>query len=209
MMQGIRQTGEGGMEFKPQRSRKTGRAILIISSAFIVFNIWVFVFAGISAGLAMSGASILLLFFIIFETGRFGWSYIVGEDGIRIKRTFKKYFIARENIDSVKETSLEGIGKIVAGIKNGKSGKSASGQNTTGGIPLQIELGRLIGHSSIPVNISESKPGSRSKRSTGRKDPAREQFLLLTKKDGKQYILTPSDINGFLQACRQMLRGGQ
>jgi len=67
MMQGIRQTGEGGMEFKPQRSRKTGRAILIISSAFIVFNIWVFVFAGISAGLAMSGASILLLFLLYLK----------------------------------------------------------------------------------------------------------------------------------------------
>ncbi len=192
------------MEFKPQRSRKSGRAILILSSAFIIFNVWIFIFAGIKAGFAMTGASILLLLFFVFETGRFGWSYTVGDYGLRIKRTFKKYFIALENIDSVKEITLEGIGKIIAGIKNGKG---ASGQNKAGGVSLQIELGRLIGHSSLPVNISELKPGARSKRSTGRNAQITDQFILLTKKDGKQYILTPSDINGFIQACRKMIRG--
>lgn len=188
------------MEFKPQRSRKTGKAVWILAAAFIVFNGWIFIFAGTAAGFVMTGFSVLLLLFVVFETGRFGWSYIVSSEGIGIKRTFRKYLIALGNIDSAREISLEGIDRIIAGIKNRKG---LSGQKKTGGVSLQIELGRLIGYSSLPINISEIKPAARRHRAD---TPAAGQYILLTKKDGKQYILTPFDIKGFLQACRQIKR---
>ncbi|MDX9801635.1 MAG: hypothetical protein RBT69_09895 [Spirochaetia bacterium] len=185
------------MEFKPQRSRKTGKVIWILSAAFIIFNGWMFLFAGASAGFAMSGASILLLLFIVFETGRFGWSYKVNDNGITVKRTFKKYFISFENIDSIKEINREGIGKLVAELqkRKGKSGQKESG------VSLQIELGRLIGHSSVPINIAELKSGPHRRRA-GRNVSVTQQFILVTKKDGKQFILTPLDIKGFLKECR-------
>ena len=95
------------MEFKPRRSNKTGRELLVLGGAFLIFSAGVFFLADKTAGFALAGVSILLLAVIVFETGRFGWSYSVDDEGIEIKRTFRRYFIAKDNIESVKEISRE------------------------------------------------------------------------------------------------------
>ena len=55
---------------------------------------------------------------MIIESGKFGWSYNIEDDGIRIKRTFKKYFIPFKDITAVKE-----ISRVQAGKTGGKSQK--------------------------------------------------------------------------------------
>lgn len=185
------------MYFKPGFSSKTRRIMITLIVSFLVFICWMFLFSDKTLGITMAVISLTLLLIIVFEIGRFGWNYTVGEDGIRIKRTFKRYFIASDTIASVKEISLDQASRIVQDVKSGKIQRL---KNNSGGVNFQIEYGRLIGYSSVPIALSKSKIqcASGDRRSSGT-----AKFILVKKKDGKQYILSPLDSGGFLRECRK------
>jgi hypothetical protein len=184
------------MYFKPGFSSKTRRIMITLIVSFLVFISWMILFSDKTFGISMAVISLVLLFMIVFEIGRFGWNYTVDSDGIRIKRTFKRYFIASDLIASVKEISQVQASKLVQDAKNGKMHPL---NNKSGGINSQIAYGRLIGYSSVPIVESKIK---KQQKSGGRRSSGIEKFILVKNKDGKQYILSPLDSIGFLRECK-------
>lgn len=185
------------MYFKPGVSSKTGRIILPLIVSFLVFCSWIFFISDKTFGITTAVISLILLLVIVFEYGRFGWNYSVDEDGIRIKRTFKRYLIASDKIASVKEISLDQASRIAEDAKKGKIQRS---KNNSGGMNAQIEYGRIIGYSSVPIDASNTKSRHNS---GGRRSRVIDKFILVKKKDGKQYILSPLDSGEFLRECRK------
>ncbi len=82
------------MYFKLLKSRKNRKVLIILSVSFLVFCIWIFLIADKVLALSASVISLIIIIFLFFESVKPGWSYAVESDGIRIKRTFKQYFIS-------------------------------------------------------------------------------------------------------------------
>ena len=176
------------MYFKLLKSRKNRKVLIILSLSFLVFCIWIFLIADKILAVSVSAVSLILILLLFFESVKPGWSYSVESGGIRIKRTFKKYFISFKNIDKVKEISRSQTAKMVNKVIAGKS-DSALGS--------RIELGRLIGYSSVPVTEAAVK----DIYSSGSDKLYIDKFVLIQKKEGGSYILTPSDPSGFVREC--------
>ena len=189
------------MEFKPRRSIRNRRIAAALIGAFMIFSISVFFFADKTFGIVSAVVSVIMLLIILPETGRLGWYYSVDNDGIRIKRTFKRYFIALDNISSVKEIGRKQVYKIVAEVQNRKDSSKVNS-----GFSAQIELGRLIGYSSVHIIISKKRTNNQH-NITGKNRFRGENFVLLRKKDGKRYILSPADAKGFLKECADKKNG--
>lgn len=179
------------MYFKLLKSRKNRKVLIILSVSFLVFCIWIFLIADKVLALSASVISLIIIIFLFFESVKPGWSYAVESDGIRIKRTFKQYFISFENIDKVKEISRQQAVKIVNKVNNGKSDRD---------LGSRIELGRLIGYSSIPVTEASDKDIYSSSNKL-----YIDKFVLVQKKEEGSYILSPSDSSGFVRECGKYL----
>ena len=181
------------MYFKPLKSRKNRRLLIVLTVSFLVFCIWISFFSDILFTAVISSVSFILLSFMIIESGKFGWSYNIEDDGIRIKRTFKKYFIPFKDITAVKEISRVQAGKLVEKVRS-KSEKSREG------LKPQIVLGRLLGYSTVSVTDPYKKneyTGGSGRLTIG------DKFVLVQKEGGNNYILSPVDPSGFVRECRK------
>ena len=167
--------------------------MIILAVSFIVFNVWIFFIADIFFSASVSAVSLLVLLFLYFETGKFGWSYSIDSNGIFIKRTFKKYNIFFRDIDSVKEISRNRAAELV-----NKAG--SKGPNSGGGLKPGVNLGRLIGFCSVPVTGSSAKDlyinGSKERIYA-------DKFVFVRKSSGSSYILSPYDTGGFVRECKK------
>lgn len=195
------------MQFKARKSIVGVRKFHIIFAAFIVFSVWVYFFADKTFGIVMAGISAALLLVILFETGRFGWHYSVDEDGIRVTRTFKTYFISADKIQTVKEISWSKVKEVIAQVQRGETMPSKS-DAAKGGVRTQIAVGRLIGYSSVPISLSDSASGKSGKyrksgNPNGKKRGKEAKFILLVRKDGNRYLLTPEKTKEFLYYCKK------
>ncbi len=179
------------MIFKPLKSRKNRMLIISLSISFLVFCVCVFLISEKITAAAVAGISFILLLIIVLETARFGWKYTIDENGILIKRTFKKYYIASDRIESVREISREQASKIVENIKRGKPDISHRG-----GISSQIGLGRLIGFSSVPIDVKTEYSGASAGRG--------EKLVLVRKKDGREYLLSPIESGIFVNTYKKV-----
>ena len=191
------------MQFAPQRSVRSNHIVIAIVAGFAVFVTVTLVFIGRGFGISMFVVSILLLIMIIMETSKLGWSYWVDEDGIRIKRTFKRYRIPADEVESVKSIDWNRAEKILQRVKNGESTAGSHGSGGgTGRMQRQVEMGRIIGYSSLPVPIpgSRSSPARELRRSKG---SGTEIFVSVKRNNGRHYLLTPRDTKGFVKACRK------
>jgi len=127
------------MTFAPRRSRRSIHIVVAFTLAFIIFGVVVLLFTGRGFGLSMIILSILILTMIIMETSKLGWSYSVDEDGIRIKRTFKRYLIPAQEVESIKAVGWAQAEKILRAAREGETRMQG-----------QVSFGRVIGYSSIP-----------------------------------------------------------
>ena len=183
------------MDYKPLKSRKNRRFSIVVTVSFLIFITWIFLAADKMFALYTGILSIPVIFLMVFETSKTGWRYRVDNEGVVINRTFRKYHIYFSDIDSVREISRSQAGKLVN--KAGNSGsKSGSDLNK------RINLGRLIGYCSVPVAGSSVKDIYESSNGA---IVYNDRFVLLSRTNGKQYILSPADSSGFVRECKSIM----
>ena len=195
---------EKRVDFKPRRSLRTARVLIAVIGAFLVFGLIMFFWTDPRFGLTMALISAVMMGVILIETARIGWLYSLDPSGIYIKRTFKRYHLAAELISEVKLIDWKHAKRVVDEAQLGLAGTTAGSQggNVKGSVKTQIEIGRLIGFSSIPFNVSQkrfSKPGTKSDAAAH----SQAKFILVHRTDGRRYLLSPQDTAGFLKTCRK------
>jgi hypothetical protein len=191
------------MQFKPRRNARTVKVVAALTAALIVFSTWVLFVSGGSFAISMVALTVAIVFFILMDTARLGWYYTVDEDGIRVKRSFKRYFISGDNIASVQDIGKPKVRKILRLAREGKTragGTRPSADSPGGKVNTQIELGRIIGFSSLPISLSRRSAGVGGDDSAA--IPA-GRFVLVVKRDGRQYLLSPTQPEEFVRACRK------
>ena len=178
------------MQFAPRRSVRSKHIVIAFTVAFAVFVTVVTVFTGRGFSLTMAVVSVLILLMILMEMSKFGWRYWVDEEGIGIKRTFKRYTIPAEEIDTVKSIGWRQAEKILKDARQSSSKMQA-----------QVDFGRIIGFSSIPIPVPDSRsaPGKELRAS---KQSGAEIFVSVQRSDGRHYLLTPKDPKAFVKTCR-------
>ena len=179
------------MTFAPMRSRRSTHIVFALVLGFIIFSVIVLVFTARGFSLSMVILSILILSAIVMETSKLGWHYRVDEDGIRVKRTFKRYHVPAEDVESVKAIGWYQAEKILREARQGETRMKA-----------QVNFGRVIGYCSIPMPVPDSRsfPATGGKRSQRSGD---ELFVSVKKKNGRTYLMTPKDTKGFVRACNK------
>jgi hypothetical protein len=201
---------EGHMQFKPQRTSRAVTIVAALTAALVIFSVWVFFVAGGRFALSMVALTAVVVFFVLMDTARLGWHYTVDEEGILVKRTFKRYRIAGNNISVVQEIGRAKVKKIIRQAREGKTryGGKAPGVQKNGGtasvgkVNLQVEIGRIIGFSSIPINLSKQNPALSGSGKAGAAAP-NGRFVLVVKRDGRQYLLSPRQPEEFVRTCRK------
>ncbi len=160
--------------------------------AFTIFGLLMILFAPKGFGISMILVSVLILLLISMEMSKIGWYYEIDGRGILVKRTFKRYRIPDDKIDSVKAVGWKRAEGILRQARQGSTRMEA-----------QVAFGRTIGYSSIAVPLPDSKaaPG----RDLGSsKSSGEEIFISVKRTDGRYYLLTPVDVKGFEKAYRKM-----
>ncbi len=231
------------MQFKPRRSSRTLTVVIALTAALIVFSVWVLFVSGGGFALSMVALTAAIVVIVLMDTARLGWYYTVEEDGIRVKRTFKRYRIAAESIASVKDIGSPKVRSIIRRAQEGKpravgkaqsgtasvgtsrgdgstqeggpsaggassrsgpsgGGASSKGSASGGKVNRQVELGRIIGFSSVPISLGRQPGGANAAGSAAVVPEGR--FVLVVKKDGRQYLLTPRQPEEFVRACRKI-----
>lgn len=171
------------MQFNVQRSTSQRRRILILLAGFLFFSLLAFYIGGREFGVPLLLLTLLGAAYVGVDQGRLGWRYQTDEDGLRIRRTLKSYRISADSIDSIAPVKPSTIATLVKRYKTG-SHPAATGNK-------QVALGRLVGFSSLPIPLDGSEP-----------DPD-GSYILLTLKSGRNYVLTPTDPDRFVQALRR------
>jgi hypothetical protein len=179
------------MRFAARRSKRNTHIVVAMLSAFTVFGVLMIFFTPKGFGISMILISVLILLLIIMEMSKIGWYYQIDERGIVVKRTFKRYRISDEKIDSVKTVGWSQAEKI---LRQARQGATRMG--------TQVAFGRTIGFSSIALPVPDSKavPGRKLRPA---KSGGEELFISLKRKDGRYYLLTPVDAKGFEKAYKR------
>ena len=173
------------MQFQVRKSIRGKRIIHVVLISFVIFILWVLFLTDRSWGIALTAASILFFLLILVEIAKFGWYYRVDEEGVVIKRSLKSYLIPADSIKEVKEIAWKQAEKILSRVQAQESG-----------VKGQIEFGRVIGYCSVPIpNPQKSK----------RAIPGEGKFVVLVKKNGKEYLLTPKDGKKFVRETRKIM----
>jgi hypothetical protein len=153
-----------------------------------------------TAGLAVTGMSLLLLVLVMFETLAVGWFYRADSAGIYIKRSFKTAHIPAESIREVHSVSWPEARQILEAVQQ-KEAASIDSLDMRAGFKAQIESGYLTKFCSVPITFLERRAGS-PQNITGARAYSRGEFILVTMKNSRRYLLSPDDTTGFIEACR-------
>jgi hypothetical protein len=188
------------MLFKPRRSPQAVKVVVALTAALLVFSVWVLFLSAGGFALSMVALTALIVGLILVDTARIGWYYSVEEDGIRIKRSFKRYRIAGEQIAEVRDIGGPKVRSIMRRAQEGKT--RAGGKAPSGGkVNRQVELGRIIGFSSVPISLGKGGSAAAG-QAAGAGLPA-GRFVLVVRRDGRQYLLSPRQPEEFVRACRK------
>jgi len=174
------------MQFNVQRSSGQVKRILILLAALLFFSLLAFYLGGREFGVPLLLLSLLAAVYIGVDQGRLGWRYEIDEDGLTVRRTIKRYSIGATSIDKVSPVNAA---KVAGRIESYRSGSHREAKGNK-----QVALGRLVGFSSLPIPLDGSQPDSDA------------TYVLVTLKAGREYILTPSDPDRFIQALRDTIR---
>lgn len=188
------------VRFAPRRSFKSGRVFVITLGGFTVIGIVLVFVVDWTIGLAMSGFSGFMLTVVLLQSGKIGWEYRIDSKGIWVKRTFRSHVLPKEAIRSVEEISWNRAQEVLRASQIDEV-SAVRNADIIGGFRAQIELGRIIGYSSVPIVFSETRSGSPT-HITSVGSYSHGSFVLVTQDDHRTYLLSPVDTSGFLQACR-------
>ncbi|MEX2442488.1 MAG: hypothetical protein WD492_02700 [Alkalispirochaeta sp.] len=173
------------MRFEVRRNPKRVQTILIMAAAFAVFSVMAVVLAGYQAGMVLLIASGVILAFFALEQGKAGWYYHIGDGSLTVRRTLKAYPLPG---DSIEKVTMVGWPAVRDRVHRYRSGSVPAGASSK-----QVALGRLIGFCTVAVPLRGPVPGGR------------EQFVLLTRSGGREYILSPADPERFVKECQRLM----
>jgi hypothetical protein len=129
---------------------------------------------------------------------RVGWRYEVDPGGITVKRSLRSHRIPRERIAAVEAVEGERISQELAEAQWAEA-DAARSLDVAGGFRAQIEQGRFIGYSSVPITLSQARKGGPvSVSAVGSRAAGR--FVLVTLEGGRKHALSPLDVEGFVGA---------
>jgi len=173
------------VRFDVQRNPNRLRTIAILAGAFIVFSVLAFVIGGTGAGTTLLVVSGVMLVVFSVDQGKIGWHYRIEDTELVVRRTFREYHIPGATIQSVSKTGWHGVWERVVKYRRGEIPGGAGYR--------QVALGRLIGFSAIPIPVR------------GRKPSGPETFVVLRRSQEREYVLSPSDPEGFAKECQRLM----
>lgn len=173
------------MRFEARRNANYLRTVLIIAGAFSVFTVLSFIVGGPATGQMMLIVSGVLLIYFSFTQGKIGWWYEIDETSVVVKRTLKRYIVRGTSIQKVTKVGWSGVWERIRRYRAGERSDSSES--------LMVALGRYIGFSAVSIPIR------------GRQPSGREEFIILTLKGGREYVLSPADPGLFLKECQRMI----
>ena len=173
------------MRFEVRRDAHRTRTILLLSGGFAVFSVLAFLVGGAVPGTTLLIVSGVILIFFTFDQSKIGWYYEVGETELVIRRTMKRYSIAGSRLAKVGRVGWSGVWEAVTRHK--KHGDPAGTGNR------QVALGRLIGFCTVSIPVR------------GRRPAGREQFVIVTRSNGREYILSPLEVESFVRECQRLI----
>ena len=186
--------------------RRSIRNTVIFYAAFGGFGILglVLFFLGETVGWVLIAFSAAFLALLLAVNLKPGWAYLIDGSGITVRRTLKGSLIPRE---SIAELTLLGDREAAAVVYPDQIEEAQSTRNmdVRGAFRAQRRVGKTIGFSSVPIVLSETRAGGPlSIRKVGARTSG--DFVLVITTEGDNYLLSPQDPEGFVQAFQASVR---